>query len=121
MAGTRRSATALLAYNFPNYPSIAYSGRLIGDPLNMLSQSEVRLVAGAGSQTNACDFAQCPRWGDYTSMSIDPSDDCTFWYNNEYYNSQTNGSSGNWQTRIGSFKFPSLRAKDAGGGDREDA
>jgi len=40
-------------------------------------------------------------------MSIDPVDECTFWYTNEYYNSQANGTNGNWQTRIGSFKFPS--------------
>ena len=43
------------------------------------------------------------RWGDYTSMNVDPGDDCTFWYVNQYYrNSSNNG----WQTRIGSFKFP---------------
>jgi hypothetical protein len=84
----------------PNFPSIAYSGRLASDPLNNLSQTETQLVAGAGSQTGV------QRWGDYTAMSIDPADDCTFWYINEYYSSQTNGTNGNWQTRIGSFKFP---------------
>ena len=84
----------------PNYPSIAYAGRLATDPLNTLPQTEVQLVAGAGSQTGAS------RWGDYTAMSVDPVDDCTFWYTNEYYSSQANGTSGNWQTRIGSFRFP---------------
>ena len=39
-------------------------------------------------------------------MSVDPSDDCTFWYANEYYSSVSNGINGNWQTRIGSFRFP---------------
>jgi len=43
------------------------------------------------------------RWGDYTSMNVDPTDDCTFWYVNEYY--QTT-SLANWQTRIGSFQLP---------------
>jgi hypothetical protein len=90
----------------PNYPSVAYAGRLATDPLNTLPQTEVQLVAGAGSQTNNCGGGPCSRWGDYTSMSIDPADDCTFWYTNEYYASSTNGASGNWQTRIGSFKFP---------------
>jgi len=85
----------------PNFPSIAYSGRLATDPLNTLPQTEVQLVAGAGSQTGI------NRWGDYTGMSVDPSDDCTFWYVNEYYSSQANGGAGNWQTRIGSFSFPS--------------
>jgi hypothetical protein len=91
----------------PNFPSIAYSGRLAPDPLNTLPQSEVQLVAGAASQTNNCGGGPCSRWGDYTAMSVDPADDCTFWYTNEYYSSTANGTSGNWQTRIGSFKFPS--------------
>jgi hypothetical protein len=39
-------------------------------------------------------------------LSVDPADDCTFWYTQEYY--ATTGS--NWQTRIGSFKFPSCGA-----------
>jgi hypothetical protein len=94
----------------PNFPSIAYSGRLAGDPLNTLPQTEVFLVAGAGSQDNICGGAPCERWGDYTAMSVDPVDDCTFWYTNEYYSSQANGNIGNWQTRIGSFKFPSCTA-----------
>jgi hypothetical protein len=91
----------------PNFPSIAYSGRLASDPLNTLPQSEVQLVAGAGSQTNTCGGDPCDRWGDYSAMSVDPVDDCTFWYTNQYYSSQENGTSGNWQTRIGSFMFPS--------------
>ncbi len=91
----------------PNFPSIAYSGRLAADPLNTLPQSEVQLIAGAGSQLNTCGGKPCHRWGDYSAMSVDPADDCTFWYVNQYYSSQTNGSSGNWQTRIGSFNFPS--------------
>ena len=50
------------------------------------------------------------RWGDYTSMSADPRDDCTFYYMNEYY--QVDGSPADtrpWQTRIGVFKFPGCR------------
>ncbi len=91
----------------PNFPSIAYSGRLASDPLNTLPQTETILIAGAGSQTNLCGGAPCHRWGDYSSMSVDPADDCTFWYTNQYYSSPANGSAGNWQTRIGSFKFAS--------------
>jgi hypothetical protein len=94
----------------PNFPSIAYVGRLATDPLGTMPQTEVQVVAGAGSQTTTCGGAVCHRWGDYTAMSVDPVDDCTFWYTNEYYSSQANGSSGNWQTRIGSFKFPSCIA-----------
>jgi hypothetical protein len=91
----------------PNYPSLAYSGRLVTDPLNTLPQTETQLIAGSGSQNNNCGGAACDRWGDYSAMSLDPADSCTFWYVNEYYSSQANGNVGNWQTRIGSFKFPS--------------
>jgi hypothetical protein len=89
-----------------SFPGIAYSGRLAGDPLNNLPQAETVLVAGADSQTNNCGGGPCARWGDYSSLSIDPSDDCTFWYTTEYFRTAGNGSAGNWNTRIGSFKFP---------------
>jgi len=79
------------------YPSIRYTGWEVGNPLGTL-QTETSLVTGAGSQTGS------NRWGDYSAMSIDPSDDCTFWYTQEY---QASTQSANWNTRIGSFKFPS--------------
>jgi hypothetical protein len=80
------------------HPAIAWTGRLATDPLGVMGQAETTLVTGAGSETSL------GRWGDYTSMSVDPSDDCTFWYTNEYYTS--NGTS-TWQTRIATVKFPS--------------
>jgi len=81
------------------HPGIHYTGRLASDPLGSMTQGEGVLFDGGGSQNGGLD-----RWGDYTSMSIDPADDCTFWYTNQYLAS--NGSF-NWHTRIGSFKFPS--------------
>jgi len=83
----------------PNYPSIAYAGRLAGDPPNELSQGESMMFSGTGSQTGTAS-----RWGDYSMMTTDPVDDCTFWYTTEYL--QTTGPNP-WRTRIGSFKFPS--------------
>jgi len=80
------------------YPSIRYAGRLATDPPGVLSQGEASLMAGTGSQ-----ITTAHRWGDYSGMTVDPSDDCTFWYTNEYYVT-TSGSS--WHTRIGKFKFP---------------
>ncbi len=80
------------------HPSIRYVGRLVGDPLGTLPQGEATLITGAGSQTVANS-----RWGDYSMLAVDPSDDCTFWYTQEYY--AATGT--NWQTRVGSFKFPS--------------
>jgi hypothetical protein len=72
----------------------------------------VQMIAGSGSQNFNCGSpsAPCDRWGDYTAMTIDPVDDCTFWYTNQYYSSQANGNVGNWQNRIGSFKFPGCTA-----------
>ena len=47
------------------------------------------------------------RWGDYSSMSVDPSDDCTFWYTQEYYKSKVGGAESNdFSTHIVSFRFP---------------
>jgi hypothetical protein len=85
--------------NAPNlYPSIRYAGRLASDPPGTMPQGEGSLIAGTGGQL----FFD--RWGDYTHLSVDPSDDCTFWYTNQYYSAD---SFFGWQTRIGSFKFPS--------------
>ena len=80
----------------PNYPSIAYAGRLATDPPGQLSQGEATLIAGTGSQLAG-------RWGDYSMLAIDPVDDCTFWYTSEYLTT-TGGAP--WQTRVGSFRFP---------------
>jgi hypothetical protein len=104
--GQGNMALAYSTSSGSSFPGIAYSGRLAGDPLNNLPQTETVLVAGADSQTNNCGSGACTRWGDYSSMSIDPSDDCTFWYTTEYFSAAGNGSAGNWNTRIGSFKFP---------------
>ena len=83
------------------FPGIRYSGRLASDPVGELSQGEAVLQNGVGAQltTNS-------RWGDYTEMAVDPRDDCTFYYINEYY-PVTNIV--NWQTVVGAFKFPSCR------------
>ena len=78
-------------------PQLRYAGRLATDPLNTLAQGEAHLFDGAGSQTGSGN-----RWGDYSALSIDPVDDTTFWYTNEYYTTTT---SFNWHTRIGSFKL----------------
>ena len=77
------------------HPGIRYTGRAPGDPLGLLSV-ENSIVEGSGSQLRA------DRWGDYSSMRIDPSDDCTLWYTNQYL--QENGTF-NWSTRIASFRF----------------
>jgi len=78
------------------FPSIRYTGRVPSDLAGTM-QTEKTIIAGAGSQTQ-----RLSRWGDYSAMSVDPVDDCTFWYTNQY--EKTTGSF-NWSTRIASFKF----------------
>ena len=88
------------------YPSVRYTGRLDADPANTLPQGEAILIAGTGSQTHTA-----ARWGDYSMMAVDDADGCTFWYTQEYI--QTTGNAP-WQTRVGSFKFPSCTTEPTG-------
>ncbi len=89
------------------FPSVRYVGRRVFDPLGFMPRGgepdgDFTMVAGTGSQQ-----ITPPRWGDYSSMSVDPVDGCTFWYTQEYI-----GDNNQWKTRIGAFKFPScLRRK----------
>jgi hypothetical protein len=80
------------------HPEIRYTGRLRKSPLNTLPLGEGTIIAGAGSQTDTVN-----RWGDYSCMAIDPSDDRTFWFTTEYYDTTTSFA---WRTRIGSFQLP---------------
>ena len=78
-------------------PSIRFTGRTPSDPVNTM-EAETNIVTGTGSQNGTL-----TRWGDYSAMTVDPVDDCTFWYTQEYM--KTTGTF-NWNTRIANFKFP---------------
>ena len=78
------------------HPSIQYAGRTPGMEKGTLG-SELNINAGGGSQTSSLS-----RWGDYSDMTIDPVDDCTFWYTTEDLN--TSGTF-NWNTVIANFKL----------------
>ncbi|HEV2175895.1 MAG TPA: hypothetical protein VGW33_01620 [Terriglobia bacterium] len=80
------------------HPEIHYTGRVPGDALGTM-ESEATIINGGGSQNGGLS-----RWGDYSSMALDPVDDCTFWYVDQYLAAS---GSFNWNTRIGSFKFTS--------------
>lgn len=80
------------------FPAIRVTGRLKHDPLNTL-QAETSIVEGTGSQTDTAS-----RWGDYSSMAVDPGNQCSLWYTTEYY---LTTSSFNWSTRLASLNFPS--------------
>jgi len=67
-----------------------------------MTLGEGTIINGSGVQTTTNS-----RWGDYTDMTVDPSDDCTFWYVNEYYPTSGTPDDGRpWHTRIASFKLP---------------
>ncbi len=78
------------------HPAVRFTGRVPSDPLGTL-ETEASILEGAGSQTSGLS-----RWGDYTALQVDPSDDCTFWYVDQY--EKVNGTF-NWSTNIGSFVF----------------
>jgi hypothetical protein len=89
-----------VGYSFSSgavYPGVAFAGRVPSDPAGAL-EAETVIMNGSGSQTGTL-----WRWGDYSAMTVDPVDDCTFWYTQEYL--VTNGT-WNWNTRIANFKFP---------------
>jgi hypothetical protein len=85
-------------------PSVWYTGRLATDALGKM---EAPTVAAKGT---AVETGDSQRWGDYSSMSIDPADDCTLWYSQMYYNKSHGGdASGDWDTRIVAFRFDSCQ------------
>jgi hypothetical protein len=84
------------------YPSMAITGQdraLAGGALDVMNMDEAVVRAGTGAQTGAGH-----RWGDYASMHVDPTDECTFYFVHPYI--ETNGAS-SWRTFISSFRFPS--------------
>lgn len=84
-------------------PGIRYGGRLASDPLNSTPQGEGIIVNGNGTEVN-CKAPCIARWGDYSAMTVDPVDDCTFWYTNQYTLSSVN------LTRFASFAYPGCAA-----------
>lgn len=89
------------------FPQIAVTGRAASDPASTM-QAETSVISGNGAQIGGLS-----RWGDYSAMQIDPLDDCTFWYTQEYI--ATTGNF-NWNTRIASFNFPGVGVTDLAAG-----
>ncbi|PKO14970.1 MAG: hypothetical protein CVU39_12915 [Chloroflexi bacterium HGW-Chloroflexi-10] len=87
------------------FASIAATGRLADDAAGQMTQGELLLKAGAGSQTGGS------RWGDYSMMAVDPQDDCTFWFTSEYMAATSNNA---WHTRINAFRFDSCTGMAVG-------
>ncbi len=78
------------------FPSLRYSGRTVGAAAGTFDQAEASFFAGSSSQSGV-------RWGDYAALSVDPADECTFWFTSEY------GVGSSWGTRVGAFKFDVCR------------
>ena len=85
-------------------PGIRYATRLASDPPGIMAQGEVALVEGNGAQTHTSS-----RWGNYSSMDVDPKAPCTFWYTTEYYGDT---SEAGWKTHIDAFQIPSCGEPD---------
>ena len=81
------------------FPSIRIAGRTAKDPAGQLSK-ETAIASGFGEQSTASYIA---RWGDYSAMTVDPVDDCTFWYTTEY---MTTVGIFSWSTRVAAVKLP---------------
>jgi hypothetical protein len=95
------------------FPSVNFAARAFNDT-GGLNLGEATIFAGLGSQIQSGN-----RWGDYSALELDPSDECTFYYVNEYYPvGDRNTNQFNWHTRVGSFKFdgctPPARGKISG-------
>ena len=108
-----RAGDMAMGYSVSNattvFPSMRYAGRLAADPVNTFSQTEQTFFTGTASQTGST------RWGDYSSMTLDP-DGCTFWYANEYANPADQTFNHRWLTKLGSFgPFPGCTPVGAGG------
>ncbi len=97
MDGQGNMALGYSASDATIFPQIRYTGRLASDPLNTLPQGEGHIKDGTGAQTGTGN-----RWGDYSDMTVDPTDDQTFWFTTEIYDST---STFNWRTQIASFKL----------------
>ena len=105
------SRSGLMATEFPD---IVWAGRTGGqNAAGVLNEGEATMFASTGLQNIGNG-----RWGDYSAMTIDPLDDCTFWFASEYRDAINNGTGTNngfkWSTRIGNFKFPTCTAQPKG-------
>jgi hypothetical protein len=89
------SGNIAIAYNVTSttmFPSLRYAGRLASDPMGTLPRGELTLIAGTAPNASF-------RYGDYSTLSVDPTDDHLFWFTGEY------NPASNWSTRIGTFRF----------------
>ena len=97
MDGSGNIALAYSATSPTVFPSLRYVGRLADDPVGSLPQGEYTIVDGSASNSSF-------RWGDYSDLTVDPTDDCTFYFTGEYSPASA------WRTRLASFRFENCSA-----------
>ena len=98
-AGEDKNGDIAIGYSASSssiHPANRFAGRVPSDPAGSL-ETEVSIIEGAGSQNGGLS-----RWGDYSALQVDPTDDCTFWYVAQY---EAASGSFNWHTRVASFSF----------------
>ncbi len=104
MDGNGNLAVGYSVTDIATFPGVRAAGRLAGDPPGGLFQGELLLATGGRSQTSTGS-----RWGDYSALSVDPADECTFWFTQEYYDATAPpmcSATACWTTRISSFTMP---------------
>lgn len=90
------------------YPGIRYAGQSALENQNasgILDIAEENVFNGTSSHSTD------DRWADYAEMSVDPTDDETFWFTTEHANGSNSKS-----TRIVSFKFAPVIVYDTDAG-----
>ena len=99
-AAIDKSGGIAIGYNISNastiVPSIRYAYRGPADPIGTLG-NETTILVGSGIQT-----ATLTRWGDYSTISVDPVDGCQMVFTSQY---QPANGNFNWSTYIYSFKL----------------
>jgi len=109
--GMDRAGNIGMGYSFggtPHFPGQRFVGREATDSLGVMTLHETVLVDGEASQKNTL------RWEDYTTLAMDPSDDCAFWYVGDYYRAGATS----YTTRIGGFRIPGCVTGNGAGGRR---
>ena len=82
-----------------------YTGRFASDPLGVMTVTEQVIAPGDAAISGG-------RYGDYSKIDIDPSDDATFYFTNEVH---TAGAPGNFRAaNVGRFKIAPDAEVDAG-------
>lgn len=93
-----KAGNIALAYSWTSLwrndlPGLRYTGRLGSDPLGVMTEAESVIVHGYGGNDSSL-------WGGFSHLALDPVDECTFWYTNQWASDWPQ-----WQPHISSFKF----------------